>query len=49
MKREFKIYEIMLKSNVDYEVAEAMFQDEICEKYNTRDTELAESMFDTEW
>lgn len=48
MKREFKIYEIMLKSNVDYEVAEAMFQDEICEMYNTKDTKLAEAIFESE-
>lgn len=48
MKREFRIYEIMFGSDVDYETAENMFRDEICDKYNTKDTRLAEEIYETE-
>lgn len=48
MKREFRIYEIMQDRNVDYEIAESMFRDEICEIYNTKDTKLAESIYEAE-
>lgn len=48
MKKELRINEIMKKFGVEHDVVEAMFQDEICEKYGTDNVQLAEAMFDTD-
>lgn len=43
--KELRIIEIMEEMNCDHDVAEALFIDEICEKYSTYDVEVAETMF----
>lgn len=44
--REERISEIMDEHNVDHDVAEALFLDEIMQKYHTEDIVVAETMFD---
>lgn len=48
MKKEIRIKEIMKNFNVERDVAETMFLEEICEKYGTDNAELAEAMFNTD-
>lgn len=48
MKKELRINEIMREFNVDYDTANAKFQEEICNKYGTDDLKLAEEMFYTD-
>lgn len=47
-KKEERIYKIMDEQNVDYDVAEALFFDEITQKYGTDDLDVAEAMFETD-
>lgn len=47
-KREKRILEIMDEHNVDHDVAEALFLDEIMDKYHTEDADVAEVMFVSE-
>lgn len=37
----------MLEKNVNRNVAEIMFENEICERYGTDDLDLAKAMFNT--
>lgn len=46
--REKRILEIMDEHNVDHDVAEALFVDEITDKYHTYDVDVAETMFSSE-
>ena len=43
--KELRINEIMEDMKCDYDVAESMFLDEICDKYATDDVDVAETMF----
>lgn len=43
--KELRIVEIMNELKCDHDVAEQMFADEICDKYQTDDIEVAETMF----
>lgn len=43
--KETRIVEIMNELACDYDVAEQMFIDEICDKYQTDDIDVAETMF----
>lgn len=43
--KELRIMEIMDKLSCDHDVAESMFLDEICDKYDTDDIDVAEAMF----
>lgn len=48
MSREDRIQEIMDELGIDHDPAELMFLDEICQKYNTDDFDVAEAMFETD-
>ena len=43
--KELRIMEIMDELSCDHDVAESMFFDEICDKYETDDIDVAEAMF----
>lgn len=43
--KETRIVEIMNELACDHDVAEQMFIDEICDKYQTEDVDVAETMF----
>lgn len=43
--KELRINEIMEDMKCDHDVAESMFLDEICDKYDTDDVDVAETMF----
>lgn len=45
MDKEMRISEIMYEQGCDEDVAEQLFYDEICEKYDTDDFDLAEALF----
>ena len=44
-EKELRIMEIMDELSCDYDVAECMFLDEMCDKYETDDIDVAEAMF----
>lgn len=46
--REQRIAEIMSENQVEYDTAESIFLDEICNKYGTDDYDIAESLFDSD-
>lgn len=48
MNKELWINKIMEEQNVDRDVAETLFEIEICEKYGTEDVVVAEALFNTE-
>ena len=48
MNREIRISEIMHESKCNYDAAENIFIEEIKKKYNTADTEYAESLYELE-
>ena len=43
--KEIRIMEIMNEFNFDHDVAECMFLDEMCDKYETDDIDVAETIF----
>ena len=43
--KELRIAEIMDEHGCDHDVAESLFIDEICDKYETDDIDVAEAMF----
>ena len=43
--KEIRIMEIMNELSCDHDVAECMFLDEICDKYDTDNIDIAETMF----
>ena len=43
--KEIRIMEIMNEFNFDHDVAESLFVDEILEKYDTDNIDIAETMF----
>ena len=43
--KELRIMEIMDELSCDHDVAESMFFDEICDKYETDDIDVAETIF----
>ena len=43
--KELRIMEIMDELSCDHDVAEWVFIDEICDKYETDDIDVAEAMF----
>lgn len=43
--KELRINEIMEDMKCDHDVAGSMFLDEICDKYDTDDVDVAETMF----
>ena len=45
MEKDMRIAEIMEEFDCDEDVAEQLFYDEICEKYDTDDLSLAEDLF----
>lgn len=45
LEKDMRIAEIMDKHDCDEDVAEQLFCDEICEKYDTDDLSLAEELF----
>lgn len=47
MKKELRINEIMGRLNIPYVTAEKLFYEEVTEKYGTKDSVLAESMYKT--
>ena len=47
-RREKRIHEIMEEFHVCNDVAEQLFLDEICDKYNTNDFDVAEMMYESE-
>ena len=47
-RREKRIHEIMEEFHVCHDVAEQLFLDEICDKYNTNDFDVAEMMYESE-
>ena len=46
--REQRIAEIMSENQVEYDTAESIFLDEICDKYGTDDCDIAESLFESD-
>lgn len=46
--REQRIAEIMSENQIDYDTAESIFLDEICNKYGTDDCDIAESLFESD-
>lgn len=46
--REQRIAEIMLENQIEYDVAESIFLDEICNKYGTDECDIAESLFESD-
>ena len=47
-RREKRIHEIIEEFHVCHDVAEQLFLDEICDKYNTNDFDVAEMMYESE-
>ena len=47
-RREKRIHEIMEEFHVCHDVAEQLFLDERCDKYNTNDFDVAEMMYESE-
>ena len=43
--KELRIAEIMDEHGCDHDVAESLFIDEICDKYETDDIDVAETIF----
>ena len=43
-EKELRIMEIMDELSCDHDVAECMFLDEMCDKYETDDIDVAEAM-----
>lgn len=46
--REQRIAEIMSENQIEYDTAESIFLDEICNKYGTDDCDIAESLFESD-
>jgi len=46
--REQRIAEIMSEKQIEYDIAESIFLDEICNKYGTDDCDIAESLFESD-
>lgn len=46
--REQRIAEIMSENQIEYDIAESIFLDEICNKYGTDDCDIAESLFESD-
>lgn len=46
--REQRIAEIMSEKQIEYDIAESIFIDEICNKYGTDDCDIAESLFESD-
>ena len=46
--REQEIAKIMSENQVEYDTAESIFLDEICNKYGTDDCDIAESLFESD-
>ena len=46
--REQEISKIMSENQVEYDIAESIFLDEICNKYSTDDCDIAESLFESD-
>lgn len=46
--REQRIAEIMSEKQIEYDIAESIFLDEICNKYGTDDCNIAESLFESD-
>lgn len=46
--REQRITEIMSENQIEYDIAESIFPDEICNKYGTDDCDIAESLFESD-
>lgn len=46
--REQRITEIMSENQIEYDIAESIFLDEICNKYGTDDCDIAESLFESD-
>ena len=44
-EKELRIMEIMDELSCDHDVAESMFLDEMCDKYETDNIDVAEAMF----
>lgn len=47
MRTELRINEIMLEKNVDRNTAETLFEQEVIEKYDVKDIEVAKALFTT--
>ena len=45
MNKDLRIVELMNTHDVDADVTEQLFYDEVCEKFETDDTDLAEFLF----
>lgn len=46
--REQRIAEIMSENQIEYDIAESIFLDEICDKYSTDDCDIVESLFESD-
>ena len=46
--REQRIAEIMSENQIEYDTAESIFLDEICNKYGTDYCDIAESFFESD-
>lgn len=46
--REQRIAEIMSEKQIEYDIAQSIFLDEICNKYGTDDCDIAESLFESD-
>lgn len=46
--REQRITEIMSENQIEYDIAESIFLDEICNKYGIDDCDIAESLFESD-